>query len=143
MQSNKLRKEDIEHKLIEMMDYVKQVHKYLPKKEDFLTDIIKKNAIYKIIESAIQEVIKICSMINSDLRLGIPQTEENIIEHLRNEKIISVKLAEKLIKMKNFRNVLVHRYGDIDDGEAYDSIKKNLNDFEKFKDEIVKFLKKA
>jgi len=44
--------------------------------------------------------------------------------------------------MKKFRNVLVHKYGDIDDKKAYEDIKEGLKDFEHIINEIEKFLKK-
>jgi len=42
--------------------------------------------------------------------------------------------------MKKFRNILVHKYGEIDDKKAYDEINKGLKDFEKIIKEIEKFL---
>jgi len=37
-----------------------------------------KDGIYKKIEASIQEVISICSIINSDLKLGIPSNRDDI-----------------------------------------------------------------
>ena len=42
--------------------------------------------------------------------------------------------------MKSFRNVLVHRCGKIDDELAFSVLRKNLNDFDTFKKEILKFI---
>jgi len=58
------------------------------------------------------------------------------------QKIISEKMRLNLIQMKKMRNVLVHRYGEIKDQEVYESLTDNLEDFEKFKEEILRFLKK-
>ena len=44
--------------------------------------------------------------------------------------------------MKRFRNILVHKYGEIDDKQAFESIHEGLRDFELFINEIEKFLKK-
>ena len=44
--------------------------------------------------------------------------------------------------MKGFRNILVHRYGEIDDDIAYEEIKNGLKDFEEFEKEIESFLEK-
>ena len=96
-----------------------------------------------MIESAIENVIKICSMINSDLKLGIPSDEDSIIKNLADKKILSKELYEKIINMKGFRNILVHRYGKINDEIAFENIKENIEDFEGFKKEISKFLEKT
>ena len=136
-----LRTKEIEHKLVEMEEYVEQVEQNIPaSEEDFITKSLEKHGIYKLIESAIESVIKICSMINSDLKLGIPSDEDNILDNLSKNKIISKKLNEKIKEMKGFRNILVHRYGEINDEEAFENIKNNLEDFENFKKEILRFL---
>lgn len=101
-----------------------------------------KDGIYKKLEFIIEDVIDVCNILNSDLSLGIPSDEDSIIKNLEDKKIISEELAEKIIQMKGFRNILVHRYGKINDKESFETIKENLNDFKIFKEEIVNFLKK-
>ena len=49
-------------------------------------------------------------------------------------------MGEKIKEMKSFRNILVHRYGEIEDEIAYEEIKNGLEDFEKFEKEIEEFL---
>jgi len=43
--------------------------------------------------------------------------------------------------MKGFRNILVHRYGRINDEIAYTIIKEHLQDFYKFIETIEKSIK--
>ena len=101
-----------------------------------------KDGIYKRVETSIQEVISTCSVINSDLKLGIPSNRDDIIISLIKNKIISQNIGEKVKEMKGFRNFLVHRYGRIDDEVAFKDIKKGLLDFDLFKKEILNYLKK-
>jgi uncharacterized protein YutE (UPF0331/DUF86 family) len=115
----------------------------LPSKlKDFKDLGLVKDGIYKRIEASIQEVISICSIINSDLKLGIPSNRDEIIVALEENKVLSSSMAEKIKELKGFRNFLVHRYGKIDDGVAFEDIKDGLSDFKTFKDEILNFLKK-
>lgn len=100
-----------------------------------------KDGIYKKIEASIQEIISICSIINSDLKLGIPSNRDDIIDALLDNNILSKKMAEKIKELKGFRNFLVHRYGKIDDEVAFKEICHGLPDFTLFKEEILKFLK--
>ena len=109
--------------------------------EEFEKMGLMKDGIYKKLEFIIEDVIDVCNILNSDLSLGIPSDEDSIIKNLEDKKIISEELAEKIIQMKGFRNILVHRYGKINDKEAFETIKENLGDFEIFKKEILKFLK--
>ena len=43
--------------------------------------------------------------------------------------------------MKGFRNILVHKYGEVDDEISYENLEK-LSDFDLFKEEVIFFLKK-
>jgi len=60
---------------------------------------------------------------------------------LKEEGILGKKLANKLEDMARFRNLLVHRYGEIDNRRVLEIIKHNLKDIEEFEKEIQKFMK--
>ena len=54
----------------------------LPEKvNEFKALGLVKDGIYKKIESSIQEIIGICSIINSDLKLGIPSNRVILLLH--------------------------------------------------------------
>jgi uncharacterized protein YutE (UPF0331/DUF86 family) len=108
---------------------------------DFKTLGLVKDGIYKKIETSIQEIISICSIINSDLKLGIPSNRDDIIMALQNNNILSSNMTEKIKELKGFRNFLVHRYGKINDEVAFNDIKDGISDFELFKKEILQFIK--
>lgn len=60
----------------------------------------------------------ICHIINADLSLGIPSSEEDVIENLVNKGILHRNLSMKLLSTRKFRNIVGHRYGKIDDAMA-------------------------
>lgn len=131
----------IKSKLKIIEENIDLVQKNFPNKlEEFKSLDLIKDGIYKRIEASIQEIIKICSIINSDLRLGIPSNSDNIISTLEEKEIISKELSAKIKKMKSFRNFLVHRYGQIQDKIAYEDIKNGFDDFILFKKEILKLI---
>ncbi len=139
---NKLRKDIIKTKIKEIEESTSLVEENLPKKfKEFLELGIIKDGIYKRIEFAIENVLDICATINSDLDLGIPSSEEDIVDNLVKNRIIGADMGRKIKDMKGFRNFLVHRYGKIDDRVAFDNIKEGLEDFSKFIREIENFLK--
>ena len=80
-------------------------------------------------------------LINTDLQLGIPESDETIIDNLIKNKIIKKDMGETLKSMKGFRNILVHRYGRINDEIAYNIIKEHLQDFYTFIETIEKNIK--
>jgi len=143
MKDKQLRKELILYRISKIKDNVSIVKENLPEEfKDFKKARLLKDAIYKEIEFSIELVFDICAIINSDLRLGTPETEENIITNIEIKKVFSEKIINIIKNMKRFRNLLVHKYGDIDDEKAFESISEGLNDFDLIIKEIENVLKK-
>jgi len=132
----------IKDKIKNIIDSINLVGENLPKDfKDFVHSRLIRDGLYKNIEFSIENILDICNILNSDLDLGTPETEDSIIEHLSNNKILNKKVIGKIEEMKKFRNILMHRYGDIDDERAFENIKEGLKDFELFVKEVEKFLK--
>ncbi len=128
-----MRKEIIRTKIKEMEESIELVGANLPDTfEEFSSMGLIKDGIYKRIEFAIENVFDICAIINTDLELGIPGDDEEIVENLVKNTILSEEMREKLKLMKGFRNIVVHRYGKIDDNLAFEILKKNIRDFYDF-----------
>jgi len=136
-----MRKQEIRHKLREIADCLEIVSEELPSVYDeFIKLGLVKDGIYKKIEFALENIIDICNILNSELSLGVPSDEEDIIANLETNKIFSRKLIDKIREMKSFRNVLVHKHGKIDDEIAFDILSNNMADFEMFMKEAKKFI---
>lgn len=131
----------IKNKLKAIEENIDLVKENIPEEiEEFIELGLIKDGIYKKIEASIQYVIYICSIINSDLNLGIPSNRDEIINALVKKKIISKDMGKKVKELKGFRNFLIHRYGKIQDEIAFEDIKKGIIDFKDFKNEILQFL---
>ncbi len=125
-------------KITEIEESIDMVNKNLPDQiEEFVTLGIVKDGIYKRLEYAIENVFDICHVINADLSLGIPSSEEDVIQNLRNRGIIDSDISDKLMDMRRFRYIVVHRYDKI----AFSLLKDELDDFEHFNERIRTFLK--
>lgn len=109
--------------------------------EEYQNSIEKKRAIERLLQVSIETVLDVCNIIISDLKLGLPSDEDDVFNKLSEKNIISKKMAITLSKMKSFRNILVHKYGKVDDEQVYEHLSE-LEDFKKFKEEILNFLKK-
>ena len=138
----KLRKEILLSKLKMLKNSLFYVKEFLPSDFKFLEDRKDKNALYKETEFAIQLIIDICAVINSDISKEMPSDEDSIIDALKNSKVLSDRTSKVLHEMIGFRNILVHKYGDIDNKIAYENIKNGFKDFNNFILEIEKFLMK-
>ncbi len=130
-------------KLDEMNRYLEELDDLLPQtKRDYVANLSDRRACEKTIELAIESVIDVMALLVSHLKLGVPKDEDDIITILEKKKVLSTKLSAKVREMKGFRNILVHRYGEIDDGKAYFSLQEELDDFSLFEKEVKDFLKK-
>jgi uncharacterized protein YutE (UPF0331/DUF86 family) len=139
-----LRAELIRSKLADIEESVDLVAENLPQSfEEFSQLGLVKDGIYKRMEFAIENIIDITSIINSDLRLSVPESEESFVENLVKKGILTQKLADKTRRMKGFRNIIVHRYGRIDDLLAHKILTEHMDDIYEFIESIERFLDKA
>ncbi|MDD3621541.1 MAG: DUF86 domain-containing protein [Methanofollis sp.] len=51
------------------------------------------------------------------------------------------RCSKILTAMKGFRNIVVHRYGAIDDALTFAILKEHIRDFAQFKQEVEAFLR--
>lgn len=139
----RLRERIIRIKLREITDGVALVEEHLPGSvREFRKLGLVKDGIYKRIEFAIEDVFDICAIINTDLDLGVPGEDEDILDHLVQNSVIGRNMQGKIQCMRGFRNIVVHRYGTIDDALAFRLLKENIGDFFLFVAETERILKK-
>jgi uncharacterized protein YutE (UPF0331/DUF86 family) len=143
MRKRKLRSEQIRAKLSEIEESVALVEENLPDSFDEFSKLgLVKDGIYKRIEFAIENVYDICAIINSDLKLDMPESDEGILDNLERKGILTNEMKDNIRRMKGFRNIVAHRYGKIDDRIAYSIHANNINDFYKFIGLIEDYLEK-
>mgnify|MGYP003681881063 CR=1 FL=1 len=141
MSKGLVRTDIIRTKMKEIEESIRLVEDHLPKTFEEFSDLgLIKDGIYKRVEFSIENVFDICAIINTDLELGIPQDDEDIVMNLVKDKILSEEMRDKLKGMKGFRNIVVHRYGRIDDRLAFEILGNNLQDFYVFVGKMVMVL---
>ncbi len=99
-----------------------------------------KDGIMKRTEFMIQNIIDICAVLSSDLKLEKPYSEDDIIENLGKAGILHNDMVRKIHEMKGLRNILVHRYGKIDDELLFESPTGELDGIEGYIKIIREFL---
>ena len=130
-------------KIRELDSYLDELDKILPEDyEEYSSNIEKKRACERLLQLSIEILIDTCYILGSSIKATLPSDEEDMISKLEKEKIISLSLKKLMMNMKGFRNILVHKYGAIDDEQVYEILTTKLEDFEKFKKEILNYLKK-
>jgi len=90
---------------------------------------------YLLIE-AVEAMANICNHILTRVTGQVPKGYPDCFEKLSEAKIITKKLA-------SLRNILIHKYREIDDRKVFKSAKENIGDFEEFLRQINKFIEKS
>ncbi|MGE9810110.1 type VII toxin-antitoxin system HepT family RNase toxin, partial [Ferroplasma acidiphilum] len=120
-----MRKDIIKNKINEIVQSLDLVIENMPDTFDkFNESGIIKDGIYKRIEYSIENLIDIFYIFNSDFNLGIPSDDTDLINNLKAKNIISEDIALRIRNLKDFRNIVVYGYGEIDNRMAYDFINR-------------------
>jgi uncharacterized protein YutE (UPF0331/DUF86 family) len=97
-----------------------------------------------IVERRLQTAIESCLNIGNHIiaRLGLraPQDYGDVFRILRDAHILPPELAEAMVDMARFRNLLVHLYWQIDYERIYDSLQGRLASLETFASHIGRWL---
>lgn len=86
---------------------------------------------------ACEQAIDLANHLIRREKLGIPNSSRESFLLLRDRGIISAELADSLIRMAHFRNLLVHQYEKMDIDVVCNVIKKKLDDLVRFGDAVM------
>ena len=106
-----------------------------------LDEYLDDDGIQTYVERKLQLAIQVCMDIGNYLigQLGLvaPDEPENVFAVLGREGIIDRVLAQRMVGMVRFRNILVHDYLDIDSRIVYHNLTDELDDFAQFSQQVV------
>ena len=127
-------------KLDEYIKYLKEVQKI--NKNQFVEDYHFFGLAERYLQLSIEILLDVGKLLIVIKGLKRPEENQEIFSALRDEKIISEKLAGNLMGIANFRNILLHDYEKIDREIVYEKLRDNLEDFENFRKEIAGYVNK-
>jgi uncharacterized protein YutE (UPF0331/DUF86 family) len=96
-----------------------------------IKDIAERN-----LQVAIEACLDIARIITAKENLREPGDQKGIFAVLAENRIISDKTLSFLVPMAGTRNILVHNYDRIDDSIMYGILKRHLDDFTLYLNEI-------
>lgn len=135
-------KDRILAKIDELDSYINEFIQIAPVDFEEYQKIEKKRSCERLLHLCIECIIDIAKLFVSGLRLGLPSEENDLFDKMQKKGIVSKEMNVALKKMKGFRNILVHEYATIDDELVFNAARTKLEDFRKFKEEVLKALKK-
>jgi len=139
-----LDKERILAKIDELDGYLKEIEEVKPKDfEEYEGSIEKKRSCERLLQISIECVVDVCALLARGLSVGLPADEDDLFDKLGMEKILSEEMVGKLKQMKGFRNIIVHRYGTVDDRLVYNALTEDVRDFIAFREQVTTYLNKT
>jgi uncharacterized protein YutE (UPF0331/DUF86 family) len=90
----------------------------------------------------LEATIDIANHIISVQGFNRAESYSQMFKILGDEKVLEINLTNRLEDMARFRNLLVHRYGEIDDERFLEIIKTKIEDIIEFERQIHKYIEK-
>lgn len=109
-------------------------------KERYVSDVVIQRAVERTLMNLIQSCIDLAQHIRAAEDHPTAQTSKEEIEALGEADVISTETQERLEEAVGFRNVLAHRYGNIDHDTVYEVLHEDLHWFERFQQEIAQWI---
>jgi len=127
--------------LLETVSELKSITKVAEK--IFLKDRKNVYSLRYLLIEAVEAMANICNHILTRVTGQVPKGYPDCFEKLSDAKIITRRLSVNLKKLAGLRNILIHKYWEIDDRKVFQSAKENMGDFEEFLNQLNKFVRKT
>ena len=109
-------------------------------KAEYLDDMVLQRAVERTLMNLIQACIDLAAHVRSTKLESLADTAAGEINALETAGIITSETADRLTEATGFRNVLAHRYGDINHDVVYETLHNDLRWFEQFQTEVAQWL---
>ena len=123
----------IENKISDCRKYIKILDEFKKySRVEIEKDILIRGSLERYLYLATQAAINVAEAIVAHRNLRKPSTMSEAFDILQEEKLIDVALAERMVKMTGFRNVIAHDYAKINYEIVYEVLHAGLQDVEEF-----------
>ncbi len=112
---DELRSKRYQDKIQHIFDYMQELP-LKPKNE------LEKRGIFYSLQTSIEAMVDLIAMLVKDLGIQVKDDNRNISEIVQKRNL-KHELGEKLKKANGLRNIIVHRYNEIDEKLILDSVK--------------------
>jgi uncharacterized protein YutE (UPF0331/DUF86 family) len=112
-------------------------------REEYVEDMVTQRAVERTLMNLIQACIDLAQHIRSTEDLSPTGTAKQELQALGEADILSRETQEKMEEATGFRNILAHRYGDIDHEVVYDVLHNDLHWFERYQQELAQWIQRS
>lgn len=135
-----LDKQVIKRLLARLLDFLIR----LERMEFSLAELQASRDIQDLISFRLQEAVEvsldIAMHIVANLRLGSPETGRDVFADLTVGKVVTLNLAQKMGSAVGFRNLVVHRYDELDMNRLFHDYRDDIKTLYEFAAQIQKFI---
>jgi uncharacterized protein YutE (UPF0331/DUF86 family) len=136
-----LRREAIEERLKELDEILQELTKYRGMTwEEFQADLGQRWIVERGLIAAASVIFDIANHILAGHFGVYAETYEENLAALRDKGVVSQELYQQIRGLGGFRNILIHRYLDIDPREVFENFGKGLAVFPGFAQEVLTWL---
>jgi len=104
---------------------------------EFLSDRTSVAASKYLVLTAIEDVVSLANHVIASEGWRSPSSASDAFEVLAEHDVVGPGLSERLAAMARFRNLLVHRYADVDDARVHRHLREGLPDFGEFASAVL------
>jgi uncharacterized protein YutE (UPF0331/DUF86 family) len=125
-------------KLTELEEYSNQLAEFADiTAEEYARDWKTQRIVERTLQMMIELCVDIANHIISDRKLRVPVTYADTFKVLQEAGLIDQVLYGIMEKMAKFRNIVVHDYDKIDQAIVVMILKKHLQSFLTFRDQVL------
>ncbi|MCB2167370.1 MAG: DUF86 domain-containing protein [Deltaproteobacteria bacterium] len=129
-------------KLSELEEYASQIEGFRAIAiKEYRKDWKSQRIIERTLQMMIETCVDIAGHIISDQKFRIPNSYADTFRVLNENGIMAEDLCKTMEKISKFRNVIVHHYDRVDAEIVIDILRNRINDFSRYRDVIVSWLK--
>ena len=105
-----------------------------------IDDNLKLRAVERLFQLIVDTAIDINTHIITRSGFSVPDDYYSTFTELGKNKVLGMYFAQKIAGSVGLRNVLVHKYGEIDLKRMIDDIKNNISDYIEYLKQIEAYL---
>lgn len=139
--SRKVNLELVRNRAREIRESTEKIRTYAAQTDaEFFADERNLYTVMHLLLICIEAVASICNHLMAKTAQKAPASYGECFEGLRDLDILDDALVNRLIQMARFRNILVHRYWEIDQERVVQYTRNNLDDFDEYLRKIGQFV---
>ena len=132
----------IKNKFVEADPYLNELRTLTKLNADeYLENFQRTLAGERLFEIISQIILDICTHIVARLEVEKPSNYSDCITTLSKQGILEIEFGKRIAELIKMRNIIVYRYGKIDQSLVFSSLKTIQADFEKYKSSVLSWMK--